>query len=572
MRFHFINDYIIMKKFLYYTAAAHRFLRRNLAFITEFFFASFLSFAWYLVKGERTDVMICYGFTLFFAVMLITRLINCIDNDWKRTALKGILLIVTVPVGILELFVMYNYGAVLGAGVVGALLETNFNESVEFLRMYVGPLEVFYAAALLIFIYQFHRRKLWLRVPWSGRTAARITAVFLLIASVYTVRMVTEYYEIFYRPFLPLHRFVLALDVAVENMLAYNELRKEAVTEIRLTRNDSSIRDVVFILGESTNRNHMSLYGYYLLNTPLLQELKDKEEIAVYTDVVSPHSNTIPVLQKLFTFSHNESDKPWYKYNNLIDIMNAAGYKTHWLSNQESSGIWGNVAQYYGERSDVHRYTRLRESREDEGILDEELFPLIDEAIANRDDKKNFFVIHLMGGHGLYYNRYPYSFHKFTEKDIKLNVNESHKLIVAEYDNALFYNDYVVTEIINRFRDKESLVIYLPDHGEAVYDEGAGFAGHIEENANRHMIEVPLIFWASEKFREKYPDKWARIVSCTDRPYMTDDMIHTVLDLVDVATEDYEPGRSIVNSRFDYDRIRIFDGADYDREIKEDHE
>ena len=175
--------------------------------------------------------MICYGFTLFFAVMLITRLINCIDNDWKRTALKGILLIVTVPVGILELFVMYNYGAVLGAGVVGALLETNFNESVEFLRMYVGPLEVFYAAALLIFIYQFHRRKLWLRVPWSGRTAARITAVFLLIASVYTVRMVTEYYEIFYRPFLPLHRFVLALDVAVENMLAYNELRKEAVTE-----------------------------------------------------------------------------------------------------------------------------------------------------------------------------------------------------------------------------------------------------------------------------------------------------------------------------------------------------
>ena len=516
--------------------------------------------------------MICYGFTLFFAVMLITRLINCIDNDWKRTALKGILLIVTVPVGILELFVMYNYGAILGAGVVGALLETNFNESVEFLRMYVGPLEVFYAAALLIFIYQFHRRKVWLRVPWSGRTAARITAVFLLIASVYTVRMVTEYYEIFYRPFLPLHRFVLALDVAVENMLAYNELRKEAVTEIRLTRNDSSIRDVVFILGESTNRNHMSLYGYYLLNTPLLQELKDKEEIAVYTDVVSPHSNTIPVLQKLFTFSHNESDKPWYKYNNLIDIMNAAGYKTHWLSNQESSGIWGNVAQYYGERSDVHRYTRLRESREDEGILDEELFPLIDEAIANRDDKKNFFVIHLMGGHGLYYNRYPYSFHKFTEKDIKLNVNESHKLIVAEYDNALYYNDYVVTEIINRFRDTEALVIYLPDHGEAVYDEGAGFAGHIEENANRHMIEVPLIFWASEKFREKYPDKWARIVSCTDRPYMTDDMIHTVLDLVDVATEDYEPGRSIVNSRFDYDRIRIFDGADYDREIKEDHE
>lgn len=53
---------------------------------------------------------------------------------------------------------------------------------------------------------------------------------------------------------------------------------------------------------------------------------------------------------------------------------------------------------------------------------------------------------------------------------------------------------------------------------------------------------------------------------------MTDDMIHTVLDLVDVETEDYEPDRSIVNEDFDSQRVRMFDGADYDREIKEDHE
>lgn len=58
----------------------------------------------------------------------------------------------------------------------------------------------------------------------------------------------------------------------------------------------------------------------------------------------------------------------------------------------------------------------------------------------------------------------------------------------------MYYNDFIVTEIINKFRDREALVIYLPDHAEAVYDEGTGFAGHIEENANRHMIEIPLIF------------------------------------------------------------------------------
>lgn len=153
---------------MYCIAAVHRFLRRNLAFITELFLASFLPFAWYLVNRDRTDVMICYGFTLFLAVMLITRLINCIDSDWKRTALKGTLLFVTVPVGILELFVVYNYDAILGAGVVGALLETNLNESVEFLRMYVGLREIIYLTALLALVYLFHRRKLWREYPGAA--------------------------------------------------------------------------------------------------------------------------------------------------------------------------------------------------------------------------------------------------------------------------------------------------------------------------------------------------------------------------------------------------------------------
>ena len=81
------------------------------------------------------------------------------------------------------------------------------------------------------------------------------------------------------------------------------------------------------------------------------------------------------------------------------------------------------------------------------------------------------------------------------------------KRIVAQYDNALYYNDYIVSSIIDKFRDSETLVIYVPDHGEAVYDEGEDMSGHIEENPTHHMIEIPVIMWASEKFRAKYPEK-----------------------------------------------------------------
>lgn len=230
--------------------------------------------------------------------------------------------------------------------------------------------------------------------------------------------------------------------------------------------------------------------------------------------------------------------------------------------------MWGNVAQLYANHSTMHKFTRLRDSLEDSGILDEELFPLLDEALVDASPDRNFYVLHLMGGHGLYYNRYPYAFHKFKAEDIRLQIGERYREIVAQYDNALYYNDYIVSEIINRFRDKEALVIYVPDHGEAVYDEGGSIAGHLEENPDRHMIEIPVIFWASRKFRDKYPEKWEAIEDAADRPYRTDDMIHTLMELADIKTEEWNPTKSIINDDFDASRPRFFGEENYDMQIK----
>ena len=49
---------------------------------------------------------------------------------------------------------------------------------------------------------------------------------------------------------------------------------------------------------------------------------------------------------------------------------------------------------------------------------------------------------------------------------------------------------------------------------------------------------------------------------------MTDDMIHTVMELSRYKTDEFDPTRSIVNDKFNEQRPRIFDGMDYDTEIK----
>lgn len=543
-------------------------LERQGGFYLAFFVFNCLPMCCYMVMKKNGEAM--FSFACF---MLLINLLICFLMDklplLAQRILKAVLLAVFFVPFVIEGVVVYNYTALIGVGVVASLLETNLKEAGEFVTMYMGTQEWILVVLLLS-----GGIWLWLNKPWRSlhfdQTGKRVlTSCLLSVSLIYTVILFSLHIEVLWDTMFPMQRLVLSSSAAIDNIRAYRELSSHLDADVELTRNDSKIKNVVFILGESTNRNHMHLYGYYLPNTPNLDDMAERGEISVFRDVVSPHSTTIAVLSKLFTFCNYESDKPWYEYSNLIDIMNSAGYKTHWLSNQESSGIWGNVAQIYAARSNISHFTRIRDSREDDGLEDGALFPLVDEAIAQRSEEKNFFVVHLMGGHGLYYNRFPYIFTKFTKDDIRLDVNEAQKTVIAQYDDALYYNDYIVSGIIDKFRctGEDSIVVYVPDHGEAVYDEG-GFTGHIEENPSRHMIEIPVIIWASDKFKELHPEKWAAIQAAVDNPYMSDDMIHTMLDIVDVQTADYDPARSIINPRFDASRPRFFDDKNYDTEIR----
>ena len=542
-------------------------LQRQGSFYLLFFIFNCLPMCCYMVMKKNGEAMCSYAGLMLLVNLLLVFLVDKIPARPQKRLKRLLLVLFFVPFFI-EGAVVYNYTALIGVGVVASLLETNVKEAGEFVAMYTGPHELALMGAIVSGTILLVWKKPWRMLHFDATGKKVLASCLLAVSLIYTIMLFSLHIDVLWDTMFPMQRLVLSSKTAFENIQAYRELSAKLDTDIHLTKNDGKIKNVVFILGESTNRNHMHLYGYYLPNTPNLDNMAGRGEISVFRDVVSPHSTTIAVLSKLFTFCHNESDKPWYEYNNLIDIMNSAGYKTHWLSNQESSGIWGNVAQIYAAHSKVSHFTRIRDSREDDGLEDGALFPLVDDAIAQRANDKNFYVVHLMGGHGLYYNRFPYLFTKFTKNDIQLNVNEAQKEVIAQYDDALYYNDYIVSGIIDKFRElqEDSIVIYLPDHGEAVYDEG-GFTGHIEENPSRHMIEVPLIIWASDKFKELHPAKWAAIQQAVNRPYMTDDMINTVLDIVDIQTVDYDATRSIINPQFDASRPRIFDNKDYDREI-----
>ena len=91
---------------------------------------------------------------------------------------------------------------------------------------------------------------------------------------------------------------------------------------------------LVLVIGESTNRQRMSLYGYPRNTTPELDKLRD--QLAVFDNVITPRPYTIEALQQVLTFADEENPDLYLKTPSIVSVMKQAGYKTYWITNQQT--------------------------------------------------------------------------------------------------------------------------------------------------------------------------------------------------------------------------------------------
>lgn len=509
------------------------------------------------------------SFSIAFVIAAVSYLLPFGLTELYRT----IVYLIVFSLFTVEMFLLRNFSMLINAPIIFIMLETHKNEVLSFIKMYSFNFRntLYFAAIVLGIIYATSLLRNFIDLLMSISEYMVLAALLGgFLVNYYLIKHgKSELCGVLLRSNLINVAKSVYLDIR-----DFKRLAAKLVVEADLEHVSAlAIDNIVFIIGESTTKNHMSLYGYYLDTTPNLNKLYAENKLIRFNDVVSPYAHTAPVLQSLLTFKNYENKRNWMNCNNLPDMVNLANYHTAWISNKEPKSIYRNTGTMFSERCNASYFN---EHEEDGGgsiltgglKLDGHLLAEI-QKVADRTIEKNFTIIHLMGTHWLYEDRYPRQFEKFTGQDIRQGDEVDEKEIVAQYDNAVLYNDYVINEIIKIYEDKESIVIYLPDHGEEVYDFRS-FAGHTAEKDSRYMLEVPLLVWASEKFRKKYPAKIAQLEAAIDRPYMTDDFIHTILDLLEVkGIPDFDPTRSIINAHFDAARRRIVNyHVDYDQSLK----
>jgi heptose-I-phosphate ethanolaminephosphotransferase len=300
--------------------------------------------------------------------------------------------------------------------------------------------------------------------------------------------------------------------------------------------------------------------------------LKDSGNLYVYSDVVSPFNLTSEVFKVILSLKSQDDDLYWADTPLFPAIFKKSGWGSFFFSNQivkKEGTQWDFQMRSYLNDKDVEYHNF---SGRNDKLHQYDLDLIKDyESQSHKLLKRNLIIFHLMGQHIKYTERYPPNFNYFTTDSIKRNdLKELHKQEIAEYDNSTRYNDYVVTEMINKFKDNDAIVIYLSDHGDEVNDYRIQVDRTMEpvifRNMARYQFEIPFMIWTSNSFKDKHPDFTEKIKNSVNRPYLTDDLPHLLLDLSGIQSTWFDPTRSVINDSFNINRKRLLrNGEDYDK-------
>lgn len=298
------------------------------------------------------------------------------------------------------------------------------------------------------------------------------------------------------------------------------------------TVSSSCIADVcVMVIGESASKYHWSAYGYPLCTTPKINSMSDS--LFLYSDAIASSISTAHNLERILTFKQDDSvADDWYKYPSIVDMFKTAGYKVFWLSNQERVGLFSNASGALASHADVVKYLGPQNS-EDALIVryDGVILPEFHKAL-NDTCMKKLIILHLMGSHVKYKNRYPKEYSKFTETDVLSFrkdkwIDSRNAKTIAEYDNSIIYTDSILGNILSSVAQLPSraVALYFSDHGEDVYDTGNVVV------RNETSLRIPFLLYANYSYRVSNKDIVGAIQRSIDYPISSANIVYPLMTI-----------------------------------------
>lgn len=448
----------------------------------------------------------------------------------------------------IDVFLYVNFGIVIDETVFSILEGTNIDESKDFLLTYANW-KTFLAVALLSVFYGLT----FYLTSFINKTQAAYVGTIVLIllicsvvklsSSVYTtVRYGFGGHLAAYSTYSRIARScVVYSNITKETDRLIDNLQKWQAEDLKQMAAECD--KMVVVIGESYSKYHSQLYGYDKETSPLLTEKVQTGDLIVYTDVITPINDTERAFRAIYSLGEYYSDV----YSDCLlfpYIFKQAGYYTVNIDNMDLASSTNRV-------KDSEKLSELMfDYRNSEvGEYDEEILEWLD--VDDCEHPKQLFVIKLLGQHYDYADQFPDSWARYDAKDYdRADLPESKVQLIADYDNATIYNDFVVNSIIDHFKEDKAVVMYFSDHGEEVYDE-RDYMGHGGTTPFlNYQFDIPFVIWMSESYKESSPLEVKNLLAHKDCSYTIDDVSHTILDMAGISCSQLVPERSLANEAF----------------------
>lgn len=446
-------------------------------------------------------------------------------------------------------YVVMRFHMPLHTGTLDLVSTTSWRESREFMLRELFSLSCLYyilSTATGLLILRFFGMKV---KPVPNRKVSAVIAGILVLPMAF----VFSYYA-WIRPD-PVLRDSTAWFALLPNQWSYSRKKMDVLHECVAhpqippdLKLEGPADIAVVVIGESAVRSHLALYGYGRDTTPELD--KDRDELVVFRNVISAMPVTNESLYYALTFKTLADQM--HPRATIMSVLDKAGYRIRAFSTQENFGE-NSVSALFAQWKPVYH------ENEFDGCLIDAV-----RAVIEDPDRKGpaVIILHIMGSHITYRNRYPESFDYFTPEKTAAADPEISPLFqenINAYDNSIRYTDHVLGGIVDELKKTggRNFLFYFSDHGENVE---TSFLQNYRDPEKRDSYEIPFLFWFSPEYRDAYPDRIAEAKAAVDKPIQLDRAAEGILSVFGVSSQHYPAEDNFMSANFVYRPRYLMDG------------
>lgn len=335
-------------------------------------------------------------------------------------------------------------------------------------------------------------------------------------------------------------------------------------------KTDQTEEHYLLVIGEAARYDHFHVNGYNRETSPSLDTTGNLFSMsAMYSSANLTH-NAFSLMLTRADIMHTDRGAA---ERSIAEAYQEGGFQTAWLSNQPMMESATRIAL----EMDYHKAAISGldgGSSEPDSVLCDWTAELFDLHPA----QKTFYVLHMLGSHFKYDQRYPKEY-EFFKPAIQaadgysvLSANNKAK-VVNSYDNTILYTDLVLGQLIDLLRKQNGIraLIYVSDHGENLFDDEREYSVHGTYEGTQHEAHVPCFIWLSEEYQAAYPDKVRALEQNLHKQVQSDVLFYSLADMGGLSGI-VDPEKSFFSPELQQqDTIRMITGDGKVKIIKTDN-